>query len=96
MIVALDAEAFNALAGPDSVRQQRVRRIMRAAQRLGHYECNVLRIVPHPATRRLWLQDRNIRLNIAVRQPHANVIPDPPAGRCDTARAAWRLTDAAR
>jgi predicted nucleic acid-binding protein len=35
MIVALDAEAFNALAGPDSVRQQRVRRIMRAAQRLG-------------------------------------------------------------
>jgi predicted nucleic acid-binding protein len=35
MIVALDAEAFSALAGPDSVRQQRVRRIMRAAQRLG-------------------------------------------------------------
>src|SRR5262249_9119811 len=35
MIVALDAEAFNALAGPDSARQQRIRRIMRAAQRLG-------------------------------------------------------------
>jgi len=35
MIVALDAEAFNALAGPDSVRKQRVRRILRAAQRLG-------------------------------------------------------------
>lgn len=29
MIVTLDAAAFNALAGPDSVRQQRVRRIMR-------------------------------------------------------------------
>lgn len=35
MIVALDAEAFNAIAGPDSVRKQRVRRILRAAQRLG-------------------------------------------------------------
>jgi predicted nucleic acid-binding protein len=35
MIVALDAEAFNALAGPDSVRKQRVRRILRAAQQLG-------------------------------------------------------------
>jgi predicted nucleic acid-binding protein len=35
VIVALDAEAFNALAGPDSVRKQRVRRILRAAQRLG-------------------------------------------------------------
>jgi predicted nucleic acid-binding protein len=34
MIVALDAEALNALAGSDSVRKQRVRRIMRAAQRL--------------------------------------------------------------
>lgn len=35
MIVALDAEAFNALAGPDSVRKQRVRRILRTAHRLG-------------------------------------------------------------
>ena len=35
MIVALDAEAFNALAGPDSVRKQRVRRILRVAQQLG-------------------------------------------------------------
>lgn len=35
MIVALDAEAFNALAGSDSVRKQRVRRILRTAQRLG-------------------------------------------------------------
>lgn len=35
MIVALDAEAFNAIAGPDSVRKQRVRRILRVAQRLG-------------------------------------------------------------
>ena len=35
MIVALDSEAFSALAGPDSVRKQMVRRILRAAQRLG-------------------------------------------------------------
>lgn len=35
MIVALDAEAFNALAGPDSPRKQRVRRILRSARRLG-------------------------------------------------------------
>lgn len=35
MIVALDAEAFNALAGPDSIRKQKVRRIIRTAQRLG-------------------------------------------------------------
>jgi predicted nucleic acid-binding protein len=35
MIVALDSEAFNALAGPDSDRKRRVRRILRAAQRLG-------------------------------------------------------------
>lgn len=35
MIVALDAEAFNALAGPTSVRKQQVRRILRAAGRLG-------------------------------------------------------------
>lgn len=35
MIVALDSEAFNALAGPDSVRKQRVRRILRTSQRLG-------------------------------------------------------------
>lgn len=35
MIVVLDSEAFNALAGPDSVRKQRIRRILRAAERLG-------------------------------------------------------------
>lgn len=35
MIVTLDSEAFNAFAGPDSVRKQRVRRILRTAQRLG-------------------------------------------------------------
>lgn len=35
MILALDAEAFSALAGPDSVRKQRVRRYLRSAQRLG-------------------------------------------------------------
>ncbi|MGH3464160.1 MAG: PIN domain-containing protein [Kribbellaceae bacterium] len=35
MIVTLDAEALNALAGPDSVRKQRVRRILRVAQQLG-------------------------------------------------------------
>lgn len=35
MIVGLDAEAFSALSGPDSVRKQRVRRILRVAQRLG-------------------------------------------------------------
>lgn len=34
MIVALDSEAFNALAGPASVRKQRVRRIIRRAQQL--------------------------------------------------------------
>ena len=35
MIVALDSEAFNALAGPDSLSKQRVRRVLRAAERLG-------------------------------------------------------------
>lgn len=35
MIVCLDAEAFDALAGPDSEAKRRVRRIMRSAQRLG-------------------------------------------------------------
>jgi predicted nucleic acid-binding protein len=35
VIVVLDTEAFNALAGPGSVRKQRVRRILRTAQRLG-------------------------------------------------------------
>jgi predicted nucleic acid-binding protein len=35
VIVCLDAEAFNALAGPDSERKRRVRRILLAAQRLG-------------------------------------------------------------
>lgn len=35
MIVALDSEAFNALAREDSERKRRVRRILRAAQRLG-------------------------------------------------------------
>lgn len=35
MIVVLDAEAFNALAGPSSVRMQRVRRILRRSQQLG-------------------------------------------------------------
>jgi predicted nucleic acid-binding protein len=35
LIVALDTEAFNSLAGPDSVRKQRVRRILRTAQALG-------------------------------------------------------------
>lgn len=35
MIVALDSGAFNALAGPDSAGKQHVRRILRAAQRLG-------------------------------------------------------------
>ncbi len=35
MIVALDLEAFNALAGPDSTTKQRVRRILRTAERLG-------------------------------------------------------------
>jgi predicted nucleic acid-binding protein len=35
VIVSLDAEAFRSLAGPDSVRKQRVRRVLRAAQRLG-------------------------------------------------------------
>ena len=35
MIVCVDAEAMNALAGPDSRRKQQVRRILRAAQRLG-------------------------------------------------------------
>lgn len=35
MIVALDAEAFNALAGPASVRKQKVRRILRRARLLG-------------------------------------------------------------
>ena len=35
MIVSLDSEAFNALAGPDSERKHRVRRILRVAQRLG-------------------------------------------------------------
>jgi predicted nucleic acid-binding protein len=35
VIVSLDAEAFNALAGPDSPRKQQVRRILGAARRLG-------------------------------------------------------------
>ena len=35
MIVALDSEAFNALAGSDSITKQRVRRILRTAERLG-------------------------------------------------------------
>jgi len=35
MIVALDSEAFNALAGPASVRKQRVRRALRAAAQQG-------------------------------------------------------------
>ncbi len=35
MIVALDSEAFNALAGPDSIRKQKVRRILRRARTLG-------------------------------------------------------------
>ncbi|MGQ0847045.1 MAG: PIN domain-containing protein [Sporichthyaceae bacterium] len=35
MIVVLDAEAFNALAGPASIRKQRVRRIMRRSEVLG-------------------------------------------------------------
>lgn len=35
MIVALDAAAFNALAGPDTPRKQHVRRILGAARRLG-------------------------------------------------------------
>ena len=35
MIVALDSEAFNALAGPDSQRKRRLRRILRAAHQLG-------------------------------------------------------------
>lgn len=35
MIVALDSEAFNALAGSDSIAKQRVRRILRTAERLG-------------------------------------------------------------
>jgi predicted nucleic acid-binding protein len=34
MIVALDSEAFSALAGTSSVRKQRVRRILRRAQQL--------------------------------------------------------------
>ena len=34
MIVALDSEAFNALAGPASVRKPRVRRILRRSQML--------------------------------------------------------------
>lgn len=34
MIVVLDAEAFNALAGAASVRKQKVRRILRTAERL--------------------------------------------------------------
>lgn len=34
MIVVLDSEAFNALAGPASLRRQRVRRIMRNAELL--------------------------------------------------------------
>lgn len=34
MIVVLDSEAFNALAGGASVRKQRVRRVLRAAHRL--------------------------------------------------------------
>jgi predicted nucleic acid-binding protein len=35
VIVALDSEAFNALAGPDSQRKRRLRRILRAAHQLG-------------------------------------------------------------
>lgn len=35
MIVVLDAEAFNALAGPDSIRKQKVRRIVRRSVVLG-------------------------------------------------------------
>jgi predicted nucleic acid-binding protein len=35
VIVSLDSEAFNALAGPDSARKQHVRRILAAAGRLG-------------------------------------------------------------
>ena len=35
MIVALDAAAFNALAGADSITKQRVRRILQTAERLG-------------------------------------------------------------
>lgn len=35
MIVVLDCEAFNALAREDSIRKQKVRRILRTAQRLG-------------------------------------------------------------
>ena len=35
MIVALDSEAFNALAGADSSTKQRVRRVLRTAERLG-------------------------------------------------------------
>ena len=35
VIVALDAEAFNALAGPASVRKQRERRLLRAAAEQG-------------------------------------------------------------
>lgn len=35
MIVVLDSEAFNALAGPDSIRKQKVRRILRRARLLG-------------------------------------------------------------
>ncbi len=35
MIVALDSEAFNALAGPDSITKQRVRRLLRTAEQLG-------------------------------------------------------------
>ena len=35
MIVCLDAEAFGALAGPDSDIKRRVRRILQAARRLG-------------------------------------------------------------
>lgn len=44
MIVALDAEAFAALAGSDSVRKQRVRRVLRVAQRL-HREVRVPAVV---------------------------------------------------
>jgi predicted nucleic acid-binding protein len=35
VIVCLDAEALSALAGPDSPRKRQVRRILRAAHRLG-------------------------------------------------------------
>jgi predicted nucleic acid-binding protein len=35
VIVALDSEAFNALAGPDSQRKRRLRRILRATHQLG-------------------------------------------------------------